>query len=99
MNQIRVSDDSAGTSLRAAPNTFDDQRSSLLTILSKVKQSRYDGKNTPLNTEDRESIASFLRQNSANNQHLKSMTAEDLAADNWQPNLQMFESLVSLMSN
>ena len=27
------------------------------------------------------------------------MTADDLVAENWQPNLQMFESLVSQMSN
>jgi len=37
MNQLRVSGDS-GLSMQAAPpNTIDDQRSSLLSILSKVK--------------------------------------------------------------
>ena len=66
----------------------DDQRSSLLSILSKVKQQqRHDGSSAPLNAEDRESITSFLRK-----QQVQGM------GDDFQPNLQMFESLVSMVS-
>ena len=65
-------------------NTIDDQRSSLMTILSKVKKRDGGGPALPMKAEERQSIASFLLQNNV--------------GDSFQPNLQMFESLASLLS-
>ena len=101
MNQMRGSAVNSELSLQAAPPTNDDQRSSLLSILSKVRQQKLDGTGTSmpvLNAEDRESIASFLKQKNSTQQLKQMMIEEDLGADNWQPGLQMFESLVSMMS-
>jgi len=99
MNQLRVSEDSAMSMQGVPVNSINDQRSSLLSILSKVKKQSIDkGASQPLNIEDRESIASYFRQNKNQTQQIKEMTGEDLTGDNWQPSLQMFESLVSLMS-
>lgn len=62
MNQLRASGDSTlSLEPQQKPRVADDQRSSLLSILSKVKQQKFDGTSAPLNTEDRESINSFLR--------------------------------------
>ena len=99
MNQLRVSGDSALSMQPGLPNTVDDQRSSLLSILSKVKQQKQDGSNVPLNAEDRESIASFLRNQQHNNPQIRAMMGDSNELElNLQPNLQMFESLVSMMS-
>ena len=105
MNQIRLSGESA-LSVQAAPaNTIaDDQRSSLLSILSKVKKDgARGGASQGLTPEDRESIASYLRGQAAGNKHATQQVkgiAEELGADitNLQPSLQMFESLISLVS-
>jgi len=62
ISQMRVSGDSVVSHQAEMPNTVDDNRSSLLSILSKVRQQQ--GKpnaNLVLNAEDRESIASFFK--------------------------------------
>lgn len=61
MNQLRVSGDSALSLEPNQPKTAEEERTSLLSILSKVKQQRIDGSSAPLNMEDRASVASFLR--------------------------------------
>jgi len=61
MNQMRVSDDSAKSVQVMPPRSICDDQSSILSILSRVRQGK---PNQPvMNTENRESIASFLRQN------------------------------------
>ena len=70
MNQLRLSGDSV---LSPEPNqrkTGEEERTSLLSILSKVKQQKIDGSSAPLNAEDRASVASFLRQQQYQNQQM-----------------------------
>ena len=95
MNQLRVSGDSALSLEPNQPMTADEQRSSLLSNLSRVKQQRIDGTSAPLNAEDRESIASFLRKQQ---QQQPNLLNTQLIGDDFQPNLQMFESMISILS-
>ena len=66
INQMRVSGDSVTSVQAVTPNTVDDNRSSLLSILSKVRQQQKNANGQPglagLNAEERESIASFIKQ-------------------------------------
>ena len=93
INQMRVSGDSVTSVQAVTPNTVDDNRSSLLSILSKVRQQQQKNTNgqsglAGLNAEERESIASFIKQQQNTWPQLNGLLGDD-----FQPNLQMFESM------
>ena len=96
MNQLRNSDEHK-SNMPATHRT--NQRESLLSLISRVK-SKEELKN--LNAEERASIASQLMKSVTSPRALKAFLGDQnlqgLDLDNWQPNLQMFESMLSAMS-
>lgn len=99
MNQLRYSGASSGSQprLAASPN---EQRSSLLSFLSKVREQTQD-KGQRLTAEERTSMAEQLLNSKHSPQEIKAFFGDNLQEmkiDDWQPNLQMFESMISAFS-
>ena len=77
-----------------------DQRSSLLSFLSKMREGTQD-KGQKLTAEERTSMAEQLLNAKHSPQQIKAFFGDNLQEmkiDDWQPNLQMFESMISAFS-